>query len=64
MIISGKNSVWEALNSNKTINKVLINKSIHDEFSNKVVTKCKELKIRFDFVDKFSLEKLVSHKTH
>lgn len=61
MIISGKNSVWEALNSNKTINKVMINNKIHDDFSKKVVEKCKQLKIRFDFVDKQNLDKLSSH---
>ena len=61
MIISGKNSIWEALNSNKTINKIMINNKIRDEFSKKVVNKCKELKIRFDFVDKLTLDKLSSH---
>ena len=34
MIISGKNSVYEALNSGKTINKVMIANYIHDDFYN------------------------------
>ena len=61
MIVSGKHSVWEALNSGKTINKILINNKINDEFSRKVVDKCKELKIRFDFVNKFALDKMSNH---
>lgn len=61
MIVSGKNSVWEALNSGKTINKVIINKTMHDDFSKKVVTKCKDLKIRFDFVDRLTIDKLSNH---
>ncbi|MBR1984706.1 MAG: RNA methyltransferase, partial [Clostridia bacterium] len=61
MIISGKNSVFEALNSGKTINKVLIANYIHDDFSKKVVELCKKNKVRFDFVDKKQLEKLAEH---
>ena len=52
MIISGKNSVYEALNAKKTINKVMIASYIHDDFSKKVVELCKQNKVRFDFVDK------------
>lgn len=61
MIISGKNSVYEALNSGKTINKVMISKSINDEFSKKIVNLCKQNKVRFDFVDRVSLDKLSNH---
>ena len=61
MVISGKNSVYEALNSNKTINKVLISKLVHDDFSKKVVDLCRKKGIRFDFVDKKSLDKLSEH---
>lgn len=52
MIISGKNSVLETLNSTQTINKVLIANNIRDEFSKKVVDLCREKHIRFDFVDR------------
>ena len=52
MIISGKNSVFEALNSTKTINKVLISKLVHDDFSKKIVDLCRKKGIRFDFVEK------------
>lgn len=61
MIISGKNSVYEALNSGKTINKVLISKLNNDDFSRKIVNLCRENKIRFDFVDKVTLDKLSNH---
>ncbi len=61
MIISGKNSVYEAINSGKTINKVMISKNCNDDFSKKIVMLCREKKIRFDFVDKFTLEKLSAH---
>ena len=61
MIISGKNSVYEALNSGKTINKVMISKSINDEFSKKIINLCKQNKVRFDFADRVSLDKLSNH---
>ena len=61
MIISGKNSVLEVLNSNKTINKVMICNKVNDDFSKMVVKKCKEKKIRFDFVDRTILDKLSNH---
>lgn len=61
MIISGKNSVYEALNSGKTLNKVMIAKNVNDDFSKKIVTLCKQNKIRFDFVDRVTLDKLSNH---
>ena len=61
MIISGKNSVFEALNSNKTINKVMIFNGAKDDFCSKVINLCKQRHIRFDFVDKRVLDKLASH---
>jgi 23S rRNA (guanosine2251-2'-O)-methyltransferase len=61
MIISGKNSVLETLNSTQTINKVLIANNIRDEFSKKVVDLCREKHIRFDFVDRNHLDKLSEH---
>lgn len=61
MIISGKNSVFEILNSNKTINKVLISDTQHDDFCKKIIDLCKKSHIRFDFVPKVSLDKLSPH---
>ena len=61
MIISGKNSVFEALNSGTTINKVLIDNLQKGEFVNKVLDICQKRKIRYDFVDKKRLDKLSIH---
>lgn len=58
MIIVGKNSVFEALSSNVTINKVMIGKTHHDEFSKKIIDLCREKNIRYDFVDINKLNKL------
>ncbi|NCB48718.1 MAG: 23S rRNA (guanosine(2251)-2'-O)-methyltransferase RlmB [Clostridia bacterium] len=61
MIISGKNSVFEALNSSITVNRVVIASSIHDDFSKKIVDLCKQKHIRLDFDDKFHMDKLADH---
>lgn len=61
MIISGKNSVFEALNSGTTINKVLIDNLQKGEFVSKVLDICQKRKIRYDFVDKKRLDKLSMH---
>lgn len=58
MIISGKNSVYEALNSNKTINKVFILNNLHNDFCDKVLNLCKQRHIRFDFVSRQKLDSL------
>ena len=44
MIISGKNSVYEAINSNTTINKILISNKIYDATSKEIVKK-QEIKV-------------------
>lgn len=61
MIISGKNSVYEALNSDKTVNRVLIADNQNNEFSKKIIDLCKHKKIRFDFADKLRLDKIANH---
>ena len=61
MIISGKNSVREALASAKTINKVMINSALHDDFCKEVVEECKSRHIRFDFVPKETLNRISEH---
>lgn len=58
MIISGKNSVFEALSSNITINRVLISNGKKDEFSRKIVDLCRSRHVRFDFGDKRKLDKI------
>ncbi len=61
MIISGKNSVYEALVAGKTINKVMLDSSKMDDFSKKIVELCKKSHTRFDFVQRKSLDKLSEH---
>lgn len=55
MIISGKNSVYEALKSNDTINKIQIAKDKRG-FEN-IVELAKMQKVRFEFVDKAVLDR-------
>lgn len=61
MIISGKNSVYEALAAGKTINKVMLDSAKADEFSKKIVELCKSSHTRFDFVQRKTLDKLSDH---
>ena len=61
MIIGGKNSVVEAVKSGKTINKVMIESSRHDEFTKSLINECRARHIRFDFVDKKRLDTLSPH---
>lgn len=61
MVISGKNSVYEAINSGTTINKILINNKIFDATSKEIVKKAKEKGIRVEFVDKKVLDKYNEH---
>ena len=61
MIIGGKNSVVEAVKSGKTINKVMIESSRHDEFTKSLINECRARHIRFDFVDKKRLDALSPH---
>ena len=61
MIINGKNSVYEEINSGTTINKILINNKIYDATSKEIVKKAKEKGIRVEFVDKKVLDKYGEH---
>ena len=61
MIISGKNSIYEALVGGKTINKLYINKQLFDSTSKDIVSMAKEKGIRVEFVDKKILEKYSQH---
>jgi 23S rRNA (guanosine2251-2'-O)-methyltransferase len=61
MIISGKNSVYEALESNITVNKVVILSTQHDEFSKKIIDLCHSKHIRFDFARREVMDKMASH---
>ena len=61
MIISGKNSVYEAINSNTTINKILISNKIYDATSKEIVKKARDKGVRVEFVDKKVLDKYNEH---
>jgi len=61
MIISGKNSIYEALAGKITINKVMILSTQHDDFSKKIIDMCKSRHVRFDFVKKETLDKIATH---
>lgn len=61
MIISGKNSVNEALLAGKGVTKVMICNTTKDEFSRNIVDICKSRHIRFDFVPRIMLDRLAEH---
>ena len=56
MIISGRNSINEALKANQTLNKILISKSSGG--FEKTISMAKEKGIRLEFVDRVVLDKL------
>lgn len=64
MKLEGKNAVLEALNSNTTIDKVLILNTNRDDFTSKITEKCKAKGIRFKFVNKQQLDKETETKHH
>lgn len=64
MFIEGKNSVYEALNSDATCNKLLVNKAVRDNESNKIIQLAKDKHIRIDFVDKQVLDRMSESKNH
>ncbi len=55
MLISGKNSVFEAIQNEKTINKIQILKNAHG--FEKIIQIAKEKGVRFEFVDRVVLDK-------
>lgn len=61
MIISGKNSVYEAINSNTTINKILICNKVYDATSKEIVKKAKDKGIRVEFLEKKAMDKISEH---
>ena len=56
MLIYGKNSVLEALKSEKTFNRLFIDKGIKDKTLQEIINLARENGIKIDFVDKFILE--------
>ena len=62
MIIEGKNSVLEALKSNITINKLMVQNNLNDSTSNQIIKLAKDKGIRIDFVNKEVLDKKCSSR--
>lgn len=56
MLIYGKNSVLEALKSEKTFNRLYIDKGLKDKTLQEIINLSRENGIKIDFVDKFILE--------
>lgn len=62
MLIEGKNSVWEALKSGATINKLLIQNNLTDSTSNEIIKLAKSKGIRIDFVARDVLDKKTTNR--
>lgn len=61
MIIEGRNSVYEALNSNVTFNKLMINKASQAQ---DIINMARQKGIKIDFVDKKVLDKESKTNNH
>lgn len=64
MIIEGKNSVYQALEGQITINKLYVMNGSNDAMSNKIIKLAKEKGIRVDFVNKQKMDKLTDSNKH
>ena len=64
MKVEGRNSVDELINSNKTIDKVLIQNGLRDEASRTLINKIKESGAKFIFCEKAVLDKESTTKKH
>lgn len=62
MIIEGKNSVYEALKSGVTVNKLMVQNNLNDHMSNQIIKLAKDAGIRIDFVKKEVLDKKCSNR--
>lgn len=64
MIVEGRNSVREIINSDKTVDKIIIQNGLRDEESRKLISAIKESGIKFSYTDKAVLDKLGTSKKH
>lgn len=62
MIIEGKNAIFEALNSNQTINKLMVQNNLTDNMSNQIIKIAKDKGIRIDFVSKEVLDRKTTNR--
>jgi len=64
MNAEGRNAVREAVNSDKTIDKVIIQNGLRDEPSRQLISEIRESGVKFSFADKAVLDKMSSTKKH
>ncbi len=62
MIIEGKNAVLEALKSDTTINKLMVQNNLSDNASNQIIKLAKDKGVRIDFVSKDVLDKKTKNR--
>ena len=64
MNVEGRNAVKEAINSDKTVDKVLIQNGLRDEASRALMREIKDSGIKFSYADKAVLDKMSTTKKH
>lgn len=64
MKVEGRNAVCELINSNKTVDKVLVQNGLRDEASRNLLSQIKENGIKFVFCEKAVLDKESTTKKH
>ena len=64
MNAEGRNAVREAIDSETTVDKVLIQNGLRDEQSRQLIREIKESGVKFSFADKAVLDKMSATKKH
>ena len=64
MNAEGRNAVREAINSDVTVDKIIIQNGLRDEASRTLIREIKESGVKFSFADKAVLDKMSSTKKH
>ncbi len=64
MNAEGRNAVREAIASDKTVDKVIVQNGLRDEASRTLIKEIKESGVKFSFADKAVLDKMSSTKKH
>ena len=64
MMITGKNSVYEAISGGKTVDKLLVSKTNYDKATNEIIALAREKGIKIVFADKYLLDKTAAGVKH
>ncbi|MBP5177367.1 MAG: 23S rRNA (guanosine(2251)-2'-O)-methyltransferase RlmB [Clostridia bacterium] len=64
MNAEGRNAVAEAIRSDKTVDRVIVENGLRDEQSRALLAEIKESGVKFSFADKAVLDKMSSTKKH